>query len=130
MKKRKNKLPEVVGKNPSLLSQIDINDIGSKTDPCFGKEYDLSTNECKQCGDSELCSIKTASKLGKTREELEKERGFLDIESRIDVVGVKKYMRSLIRKGDSKKEIIVKVMPKYAITKDEARKLYKDIKKD
>ena len=30
--------------------------MGTNGDPCFGIEYDLSTKECKLCGDSEPVS--------------------------------------------------------------------------
>ena len=70
-KKKKRDLPDISKVDP--LVPIDIDSIGSNGDPCFGKGYDLTTNECKMCGDSELCCIKFAAALGKTRKELEKE---------------------------------------------------------
>ena len=54
-------------KEEDILKPIDINSIGSNGDPCFGKGYDLSTEECKQCGDSELCCLKFANLMVKTR---------------------------------------------------------------
>lgn len=119
-----------------VLSEIDpltpitnIENLGSDKDPCFGREYDLTTKECKLCGDSELCAICFAQKLNKTRAEIEKESHFKDMEKLLDVQGIKKYMRSLIRKDLSRKEIITKSIDKFDITKKDARSIYKTLKK-
>ena len=71
-KQKKNKLIKL--EDTPILKAIDINSIGDNGDPCFGKEYDLSTEECRSCGDSELCCIKFAALMGKTRKELEEEK--------------------------------------------------------
>lgn len=112
--------------NPGLLKPINLDIIGGNNDPCFGKLYDLSTNECKMCGDSELCCIKTAAFLGKTRKELETQNKFKDLDDRVDRVGLKKYYRNLKRKGKTKKEIIQAMQDKYKVTLSEARTLYRD----
>lgn len=47
-------------------------------DTCFGKEWDLATNDCQYCADNEVCGI-LFSKLVKSKvEELEAEKTFLD----------------------------------------------------
>lgn len=112
----------------SLLTPIKLESIGTNGDPCFGKEYDLSTEECRSCGDSELCCLKTAAVLGKTRQELEQEHSYKDLESRLDKPGIKKYYRKLIREGKSKKEILELMQSKYEVTKQEARSLYREFK--
>ena len=124
---KKDKIIKKPGDNESLLSVIDINAIGSKKDPCFGIGFDLSTPECKSCGDTELCVIKTSQKLGKTRAELQAKQEFLD-DTPIDEEGVKKLMRSLKRKGLTKKEILDKTQIKYELTRAEVRNLYKQLK--
>lgn len=56
---KKQKQKELIKlEDTDILKPIDISQIGSNGDPCFGKEYNLSTKECKMCGDSELCCIK------------------------------------------------------------------------
>lgn len=90
-------------KEEDILKPIDINSIGSNGDPCFGKGYDLSTEECKQCGDSELCCLKFANLMGKTRKQLEEENQFKDLEILVDEKAVKKTIRALKRKGEDKK---------------------------
>lgn len=107
---------------------LSVDVLGTKDDPCFGKLFDLTTSECKQCGDSELCSICFAQKMNKTREEIEKESHFKDLDILVDIKGVKKYMRTLIRKELSKKEIIEKSMSKFEITKSDARDIYRQLK--
>ena len=100
--------------------------IGSNGDPCFGKNYDLSTEECKICGDSELCCIKFSNSLGKTRKELEKENNYKDLDILIDKTAAKKMFRTLKRKGEDKKSIIDKLQKKFELTRQETRLLYKE----
>ena len=109
----------------NILKPLNIDMIGSNDDPCFGKEYDLSTEECKICGDSELCCIKFASLMGKTRKELEENNKYKDLEVNIDIKSLKRDIRIAKRKGDLKKDIIDKIQSKYELTREEARMLYK-----
>lgn len=110
----------------SVFKPINLDVLGGNEDPCFGKLYDLSTQECRMCGDSELCCIKTANHLGKTRKELEEQNNFKDLDDKIDRVGLKKYFRGLKRKGKTKKEIIQAFQDKYKLTLHEARTLYRE----
>lgn len=130
MKKKIKKSTSVslVASTP-LLTTIKLDQLGSNNDPCFGTLYDLSTSECKLCGDSELCCIKTADHLGKTRKELESVETFKDLDFKYDKQGLKKYYRGLSRKGKSKKEIIECMQTKYEITQKEARTLYREFNK-
>ena len=109
-KKKKDKLKEVRKEleTGDIFEPIDITKLGSGNDPCFGKNYDLSTKECKMCGDSELCCIKFTALMGKTRKELEAETKFKDLESLVDIEGCKKYYRKLVREKLGKKEIHVR----------------------
>ena len=52
---KKNKLPDIKG--AQVLVPTNVSEIIGTRDDCFGKEYDLSTSECKRCGDSELCAV-------------------------------------------------------------------------
>lgn len=116
-------------KKGDILSPIKLSELGSDNDPCFGKLYDLTTSECKMCGDSELCSIKTAEFLGKTRKELEQANQYKDLDNLVDKKGAKKYFRQLKRKGTEKKEIIHKMSAKYELTLKETRTLYREFNK-
>lgn len=130
MKKRKDSLEkarkELVFNDP--LTPIDIDSIGASSDPCFGTKYDLTTAECKMCGDSELCCIKFAAAMGKTRKELEKENDYKDLEILVDIPAVKKTIRALKRKGEDRKTIRQKLQAKYRVSEEEAKELYRKYK--
>ena len=70
MAKKKQTLPDI--KNQDPLEPINIAELGSNSDPCFGIGYDLSTKECKLCGDSELCAFKMSQNMNITRKLLPK----------------------------------------------------------
>ena len=125
-KKKKRDLPDISKVDP--LVPLDIDSIGSNGDPCFGKGYDLTTNECKMCGDSELCCIKFAAALGKTRKELEKENDDKDLETLVDIPAVTTTIRALNRKGEDRKTIRQKLQAKYHLSESEAKDLYKKYK--
>lgn len=128
MAKKKQTLPDLSKQDP--LVPIDLTGLGSAdTDPCFGKGYDLTTKECKLCGDSELCAFKMSQELRITRKELEEKNKYKDLDVLEDVDGIKKYMRNLKRKGLEKKEIISKSVEKFEVPRDTIRKLYKELKK-
>lgn len=126
-KKKKDMLPDL--SKVDILTPLSISDIGSNGDPCFGKEYDLTTSECKSCGDSELCAMVFAQKLNKTREDLEKDNHYKDMDTLLDLKGIKKYMRSQKRQGETKKSIIEKAMKKYSIARSDARDIYRGLTK-
>lgn len=123
---KKQKLPDLSKQDP--LVPIDLTSIGTSSDPCFGQGYDLSTRECKQCGDSELCALKMSQLLGKTRKELEKENKYKDLDVLEDVDGIKKFMRKLKRQDVSRKEIVRKASEKFEVPTTMLRKIYKELK--
>lgn len=43
--------------NINLLKPLDLTAIGTANDPCFGKYNDPQADECKVCGDFEICAI-------------------------------------------------------------------------
>lgn len=114
--------------SPDPLVPISLDMIGGNNDPCFGKGYDLSTEECKQCGDSELCAIKFAAELGKTRKQLEEENHYKDMESLIDVKAVYKSIRAYKRKNLKMSEILDRLQAKYELSREEVKSLYKQWK--
>lgn len=123
--KKNDKLPVLSKHNP--LSPIDVTDLGSDND-CFGKAYDLSTKECKLCGDSELCCIKMAQLLKVSRKELEAKNHYKDLDMLEDINGIKKYIRSMKRKGKPRKEIVEKASIKFEVPKKDIRLIYKSFK--
>ena len=125
-KKEKKNLPVLSKQSP--LVPVDVTNLGSSQDPCFGKGYDLSTKECKLCGDSELCCIKMSQALNVTRKELEAKNHYKDLETLEDVNGIKKYIRGLKRKGKTRKEIVEKASVKFEVPKKDIRLIYKSMK--
>lgn len=125
-KKTKGKnLPDIT--KVDIMKPLSVNDIGTNGDPCFGKEYDLSTNECKMCGDSELCAIVFAQTMNKTRGKLEKEQHFKDMDVLIDIQAVKKFMRKLKRSGSGKKVILDEAQAKFEISREDVRDIYRSL---
>jgi hypothetical protein len=122
MAKKKQMLPDLTKQD--ILTPLDISQLGSNGDPCFGIGYDLSTKECKLCGDSELCAFKMSQNLNITRKELEQKNQYKDLDVLEDTVGIKKYIRGLIRKGKDRKEIISKTVEKFEVPKKRIRELY------
>lgn len=127
MAKKKQTLPDI--KNQDPLEPINIAELGSNGDPCFGIGYDLSTKECKLCGDSELCAFKMSQNMNITRKELEQKNQYKDLDVLEDTVGIKKYIRGLIRKGKDRKEVITKTVEKFEVPRKRIRELYKECKK-
>lgn len=127
MAKKKQTLPDI--KNQDPLEPINIAELGSNSDPCFGMGYDLSTKECKLCGDSELCAFKMSQNMNITRKELEQKNQYKDLDVLEDTVGIKKYIRGLIRKGKERKEVITKTVEKFEVPRKRIRELYKECKK-
>ena len=129
MAKKKKQLTsgELLVKHDPLVP-FDLNDIGQlNSDPCFGKAYDLSTKECKMCGDSELCAIRMSQTLNVTRKELEDKNKYKDLDMLEDTAGMKKYMRGLIRKGKARKEVVQKTSEKFEVPTKIVRQLYKTL---
>jgi hypothetical protein len=127
MAKKKKQLPDL--SKQDILTPIDVSTLGTNGDPCFGIGYDLSTKECKLCGDSELCVFKMSQNLNITRKELEQKNQYKDLDVLEDTVGIKKYIRGLIRKGKEKKEIISKTVEKFEVPRKRIRELYKECTK-
>ena len=133
MRKERKELENKRKKGKALVKEdifvpYKMSDLGSDNDPCFGKLYDLSTPECRRCGDSEFCVMKMAQNLNVKRSEIEAKKGFKDIEDNKDTSYIKKYMRGLMRKGETRKTVVAKSKAKFEITSKEARTIYKTLK--
>ena len=124
---KKQQLPSLSDHDP--LVPFKIEDIGTNGDPCFAKGYDLSTKECKLCGDSELCAFKMSQDLNITRKQLEEKNSYKDLDVLEDTTGIKKYIRSLKRKGKSRKEIIDLATNKFEVPRKRIRQIYLELKK-
>lgn len=113
-----------------LMEPIDVTIFGTDDDPCFGKEYNLSTPECKRCGDSELCAIVMGQNNHLKRAQIEKDNRFKDLE----IIGKSKGNQALIEwvkvkkeEGLSRSEIIKKAKNTYGSTREEIKEIYKNL---
>lgn len=123
-KKKSNTLPDIKKHDP--LVPIDITNLGNGQD-CFGNAYDLSTSECKLCGDSELCALKMSQLLNITRAELNEKNHYKDLDILEDIKAIKKHMRKLKRDGKDRKYIINVCCEKYEVPKKDLRKIYREL---
>ncbi len=125
-KKRKPRKPT---KGVNLLKPIDINKFGKDDDPCFGKEYDLSTDECGRCGDSELCAaVFGQGKLKKKRDKIEKKNRFKDVELFQDEnPALTKWVKDKKEGGLTRSQIIKKAKRTFGSTREEIKKIYKNL---
>jgi len=64
-----------------------------------------------------------------TRKELEQKNQYKDLDVLEDTVGIKKYIRGLIRKGKDRKEVITKTVEKFEVPRKRIRELYKECTK-
>lgn len=125
-KQKKPKLPDLSKQEP--LTVIDLTSLGTDNDPCFGKGYDLSTKECKLCGDAELCAFKLSQTLNITRKELEEKNKYKDLDILEDTKAIKKFFRACKRKGMKRKEILEKASTKFEVPILTLKTLYKSQK--
>jgi len=102
-KARDSKVPDT-----KLLRPFDVTKFGGDDDPCFGKLYSLTDDECLYCGDNELCGIAYMNTLNRKRISYEKENPVLDVE--IDALEKEKDVKEFVTKLRDKgfKNMLVK----------------------
>jgi len=105
---------------------IDITQIGTEDDPCFGKLYDLSTNECKSCGDNARCAIVMGQGQLLHKSKLEKKNRFKDIEA-AEKDTILKYMKKKKAKGLKRIRIIKLCKKRFTLDSKTYRQLYKTL---
>lgn len=111
------------------ITPMDIDKIGSDDDPCFGKLYDLTEEPCKRCGDNTICAIASNQKTISMRHDEESNNRFKDIELEIKKdKGELKYIKSQLSKGVSSFKLTKRLIKKFNLSKEEARKLIKSNK--
>lgn len=113
-----------------FLKPIGIDKIGSSDDPCFGKLYDLSTEECKRCGDSELCAVVFSQhKARNTRDKLESENRYKDLElsEPKENTALAKWVAEKKTEGLSRSDIIKSAKRTFGSTREEIKAIYKKL---
>ena len=127
---RREARSEIAQTKPNLLEPLDLSVFGGPDDPCFGKYHDLKAEECKQCGDREICAIAMAQKRRVDRTEIEKETPFKDMEDlpvEVSDERLKRYMQKKVDKGFEIAYILDKTVARFEISRDRARELYKQL---
>lgn len=103
----------------SKARPLDLSILGTKDDPCFGKLYSPKEDECKQCGDCEICAIVySQTTLVKKRKAKEKEETYVDTEPQIDEVNKYKRVKDLIIKKLKKKRKPEAILAQLSISFD------------
>jgi len=118
-------------KPQEYIIPIDVTQLGSTDDPCFGKIYDPRASECKRCGDSEACIIAQQQKMLGKRDIIEKKNNFLDLiepeiqgEQYMDLTPIIAYMKKKLLKYSWVKVVRLSAK-KFNLEKAEAKKIYK-----
>lgn len=127
---KKDRVPRNKTEDIDLMEPIDITQFGTDQDPCFGKEYNLSTPECKRCGDSELCAIVMGQNNHIKREKIEAEGRFKDLEiAKSDSnPALENWVKTKISEGLTRSEIISKAKNTFGSTRKEIKDIYKKYK--
>lgn len=98
-----------------FLQPFDVTQFGSEEDPCFGKEYDLTTSECQACGDHELCAISFTRTIRDKRKKFELETDVKDKEiSELETIKeIKDFVKDKLSKGFSDKRAFSKASTRF-----------------
>lgn len=115
-------------KGVDFMKPIDVTAFGTADDPCFGKLYNLSTNECKRCGDSELCCVVFAQNMKKERTSEKVKSRFKDEE--LDMVpneALIKWVKERKKEGLTRQEVIKKAKRTFGSERQVIKKIYKDV---
>ena len=138
MEKEKRKARTKVVKEVDFTQPIlNIEVLGSKDDPCFGKLFKPDADECMRCGDSEVCAIVVGQMSHIQRKITEDKGNFKDLEEDqippLDKAQLKKKIKTRIRelikmspKGIEQAKIIADVYATYSLhgfSKNDIRKI-------
>ena len=105
----------VTNKELDLMKPVDLTSLSSELD-CFGKEYDLSTDECKRCGDSEYCAIACSINLTPERKQLAQETKFKD-EHQTDIpFEVHSFIEKKLDRGTDDSKIVSRLVKRFKVS--------------
>jgi hypothetical protein len=99
----------------TFLKPFDVTKFGSADDPCFGLFYDLTADECNECGDIEICAIAFARNQHLKRAEIEATQKFKDLEEEelLFKTSIREYIKTLRSKGKGDTIITVLAAKKF-----------------
>lgn len=121
---------------------INVTKFGSDDDPCFGKHYDMTTKQCKICGDAEFCQIKTGQNQHLLRDQKSSEKEYLDYNPETKEIvtdskhecdkstkkKVVRFMKRKLNKNIKPIKIRKLAIEKYGISKSDAKIIFNNIK--
>lgn len=128
---KKKRIAREKTEDVDFLKPIDITKIGSDDDPCFGKEYDLSSDECKRCGDSELCAVvfsQTKAKELRGSEESKNRFKDMELDEPKENQALAKWVEQKKKDGKKRSEIIKEARRTFGSTRDEIKAIWKKLK--
>lgn len=130
MAKKNSREPREKTQGIDLMEPINITQFGTDDDPCFGKEYNLSTPECKRCGDSELCAIVMGQNNHIKRKTIEDNNRFKDLEIVNKTnTALEEWVKKKMEEGLKRSEIITKAKNTYGSSREEIKSIYAKFKK-
>lgn len=104
MTREPRKMPQE-HKEIDITLPLDFSKIGTEEDPCFGKGYSIKAEECKRCGDSQVCAIVTSQLLHKQIGKQEQISKFKDVEEAAFISKQnKRIARLLLGRAEKKKD--------------------------
>jgi len=117
-------------KKTDLLNPLDITKFGTEDDPCFGKQYDLISSECKVCGDSAICQVVMSQNKLLVQGQHNVDEGSSSNLSKDKKATIKKFIKRRLSKNISTIKVISAVMANYSddIDRKEAKQLVKELK--
>ena len=103
-----------------LLYPFDVMKFGTADDPCFGKLYDLTSEECQNCGDHEVCAIAFVRKLGSKRIQAELDTHAKDLEiDQLELdMDIKKFIKVKVERNFSQNRAVSMASKKYHVGKE------------
>lgn len=127
---KKKTIKEKLEKPIDLSKPIDLDVIGTPDDPCFGKQYDPRNQDCKICGDIEICAIAQLQNNKIQRELLAKEKEFKDLDeaeflNNKDAKEAKRLIEKYKSKGFTRLKIKAKLRNELNLDSERLKELMK-----
>ena len=119
-----------------FMKPIDFSKIGSKDDPCFGKYHDAKADECRRCGDSELCVVKQSQRVAAKRLEEADRKIYRDSTTLVPrdkdpVTAIPPLIKDYFSKGLKLKSINQRILKKFPGTDlERIKRIYKKLKNE
>ncbi|RLF06834.1 MAG: hypothetical protein DRJ64_04085 [Thermoprotei archaeon] len=108
---------EVEIEEEQLLSYMNPLELGTDKDPCFGKLFSLTAEECQICGDAVFCASRFKLKMSMKIAEHEKDNPTIDLPGD-RLKAATKYIEGKLGKGVAEKLIYKMAKKRFNISKE------------